>query len=105
MIDEKTKGQWNILSTPLEGDFTNSVYHKNRWLNDVFKKAKVKPLDKLFTKDKWKYATTNNRPNLLVDDRPQNLKLFIEKGQGLGIRYQNNESSYKKFIKKIDALS
>jgi hypothetical protein len=40
-----------------------------------------------------------------VDDRPQNLKLFIEKGQGLGIRYQNNESSYKKFIKKIDALS
>ena len=105
MIDEKTKGQWNILTTPLEGDFINSVYHKNKWLNDVFKKAKVKPLDKLFTKDKWKYATANDRPNLLVDDWPQNLKLFIEKGQGLGIRYQNNESNYKKFIKKIDALS
>ena len=82
---------WGICSSPLRGDEYNSAYHKRNWLN----KWGMMPHDVdncIFTANKHKYVWigTDNFPNILIDDKPQNIKQWNDAG-GIGIRFQCNE--------------
>ena len=109
MIESYTKGRWSILSTPLKGDEDNSTEHKDKWLDNLFKYAFDKDFDKhrYYSAKKWKWATSTwwgeTKPNLLIDDRPTNLKDFEERG-GLTIRYQANENKLNELENKLIKL-
>ena len=103
-----TEGNWSILSTPLRGDERNSIYWKNRWLDRVLDKVNeplsikgIQPRNRFYSHTKHNYAIEGNKPNLLIDDRPHNLKAFIRQG-GVGIRYQADESNYNKLLNKLE---
>ena len=95
-IREET--EWGICSSPLRGDSHNSSYWKRRWLE---RKGFVPPLieNMIFTSNKHKYAVSplTRRPNILIDDKPDNIKRWNEAG-GIGIRYQANEDDLEEYL-------
>jgi len=99
-----TDGQWSVLSTPLRGDEENSAHWKSQWLDKILDEKAlkgVKPIERIYAHDKSEYAVDyRGKPNLLVDDRPENIESFVSKG-GYAIRYQANESSLATFIGKL----
>jgi hypothetical protein len=62
----------------------------------------------IFTGQKERYAVNrfDGKPNILVDDKPDNIARWNAKG-GIGIRYQANESSLvelkTKLIKAVES--
>ncbi len=100
IVDYYSKGNWSILSTPLEGDFDNSVKHKNIWLDKVLGQAGIEPKNRFYSHKKELYALPNT---VLIDDRPQNINDFIKAG-GLGIRFQANESYISKLVQKLENI-
>jgi len=96
-VKELSGGDWGICSSPLEGDYNNSAYWKRRWLE----KYDIMPsTDKLiFTRNKHKYAwsTLTGKKNILVDDKPSNVKRWKDAG-GVGIRYQANEDDLNEYL-------
>jgi hypothetical protein len=96
----KSTGDWGICSSPLRGDRDNSAYWKRRWLED---RGWVPEIEKLiFTGQKENYAVDDldGTPNILVDDKPSNIKAWEAKG-GIGFLYQANENDIKKLLKKL----
>ena len=53
----------------------------------------------IFTSNKHKYAWSelDRMPNILIDDKPQNIKRWIDAG-GVGIRYQANEDDFNEYL-------
>ena len=98
-------GDWGICSSPLRGDRDNSAYWKRVWLTRMGYLPQVQNI--IFTGQKEKYATNrlDGTPNILIDDKPDNITRWITKG-GIGIRYQANEDSLvtikRKLIKAIE---
>ena len=93
----KSTGDWGICSSPLTGDRDNSAFWKRVWLT---RHGYLPDLDKLiFTGMKEKFATDklDGTPNILVDDKPSNIKRWIEKG-GIGILYQANEHDLEEYL-------
>lgn len=93
-------GNWGICSSPLKGDRDNSAYWKRVWLQRHFC---LPDIDKLiFTGQKENYAVNkfDGSPNILVDDKPDNITRWIAKG-GIGFRYQANEDNVLELIKNI----
>jgi hypothetical protein len=106
IVDYYSKGNWSILSTPLEGDFDNSVKHKNIWLDKVLGQAGIEPRNRFYSHEKWEYAERAIRHGygaVLIDDRPKNIDDFIKAG-GLGIRFQANESYISKLVQKLENI-
>ena len=100
-----TEGSWSILSTPLRGDERNSIYWKNRWLDRILDELEgIQPVARFYSHHKHNFAIEKRLlkdvPNLLIDDRPHNLRAFVEQG-GVGLRYQADESNYQKLITKL----
>ena len=97
---------WGICSSPLRGDRDNSAYWKRVWLQRHFMMPSVDKL--IFTGQKERFATNkfDGKPNILVDDKPDNVSRWIAKG-GIGIRYQANENSLvdlkQKLIKAVES--
>ena len=90
--------EWGICSTPLVGDDYNSAYWKRKWLikHDMIPHN----LENLiFTHHKSEYAVSpiDRRPNILIDDRPQNVTEFTNAG-GIGIRYQANVDDFIEYL-------
>ena len=89
--------EWGICSSPLRGDEHNSAYWKRRWLeeHDWFPEASRF----IVTGRKEKYATAplDGKPNILIDDKPSNIKAWNDKG-GIGIRYQANEDDLEEYL-------
>jgi hypothetical protein len=62
----------------------------------------------IFTGQKERYAMDkiDGKPNVLIDDKPDNVGRWIAKG-GIGIRYQANEDSLvdlkQKLIKAVES--
>jgi len=81
---------WGICSSPLRGDEYNSAYWKREWLVKYGFMPKVPNC--IFTANKHKYVWmgTDNLANILIDDKPQNIKQWRDAG-GIGIRFQANE--------------
>jgi hypothetical protein len=92
-VHNLTNGEWNILSSPLRGDHENSSKWKRVWLD----RHGYTPNEAIFIGRKEKYATTNGVPNILVDDKPENIERWKAKG-GIGIRYQANENSLQELL-------
>ena len=91
---------WGICSSPLRGDRDNSAFWKRTWLT---KYGYMPSIDNLiFTGQKEHYAVNkfDGSPNILVDDKPDNIARWIAKG-GIGIRYQANEDSITTIKRKL----
>ena len=97
---------WGICSSPLRGDRDNSAYWKRVWLTKHFMMPSVENL--IFTGRKEQFSTDrfDGKPNVLIDDKPDNVSRWIAKG-GVGIRYQANEDSLvnlkQKLIKVVES--
>jgi 5'(3')-deoxyribonucleotidase len=92
--------KWGICSSPLRGDRDNSAYWKRVWLTRHFIMPDVSNL--IFTGRKEQFATDkfDGTPNVLVDDKPDNVSRWIAKG-GIGIRYQANQDSLVTLKQKL----
>lgn len=80
---------YHICSSPLRGDHKNSEYWKREWIKEHLN---PQPADIIITSMKERYAVNaDGSPNILIDDRSQNIERWISKG-GIGIKYQADES-------------
>ena len=98
MVDfAKSTGDWGICSSPLRGDRDNSAYWKRVWLTEKQFLPEVNKL--IFTGQKENFAVDkiDGTPNILVDDKPSNIKRWNEAG-GIGIRYQANEDDLVEYL-------
>jgi len=90
--------EWGICSSPLRGDSHNSSFWKRLWLE---KQGFIPPLieNMIFTGNKHKYAISplTRRPNILIDDKPENINRWNKAG-GIGIRYQANEDDLEEYL-------
>ena len=93
----KSTGDWCICSSPLRGDRDNSAYWKRVWLTEKQFLPEVNKL--IFTGQKENFAVDkiDGTPNILVDDKPSNIKRWNEAG-GIGIRYQANEDDLVEYL-------
>jgi hypothetical protein len=91
---------WGICSSPLRGDRDNSAYWKRVWLERYGFMPDVENC--IFTSNKHKYAINklDGNPNILVDDKLDNIKRWKDAG-GIGIRYQADEDDVYELINKI----
>lgn len=81
---------WGICSSPMRGDEHNSAWHKRNWLIRMGFMPEVENC--IFTANKHKYAFSkmDGLPNILIDDKPENIMRFKNAG-GIGIRFQADE--------------
>lgn len=97
MIAWQEEIEWGICSSPLRGDDYNSSYHKRNWLqlHDFMPKVS----NCIFTSNKHKYAWSelDRMPNILIDDKPENIDRWNKAG-GIGIRYQANEDDFEEYL-------
>jgi len=95
-----SEGDWGICSSPLRGDRDNSAFWKRVWLERHGWLPKIENL--IFTGQKENFAVDpyTGQPNLLIDDKPSNIKDWINKG-GVGIRYQANEDTLEDLKAKV----
>jgi len=97
-VKKISNNDWGICSSPLRGDNYNSAYWKRQWLNrwDI-----IPPLveNMIFTGNKHKYAINplTRKPNILIDDKPENIQRWIKAG-GIGIRFQANEDDLEEYL-------
>lgn len=82
--------KWGICSSPMRGDEYNSAFHKRNWL--VWHGFMPDVENCIFTSNKHKYAFSkiDGKPNILIDDKPENIMRFRAAG-GIGILFQANE--------------
>ena len=92
IVTDFTGGIYSINTSPLRGDNKNSAYYKKVWIG----KHLPKPQEIIVTGRKESYAMNkNNKPNILIDDRPINIQRWTGRG-GYGILYQANKDSTDK---------
>ena len=91
---------YGICSSPITGDENNSAYWKRVWLTRHGLLPEIPNL--IFTREKWKFANerVSGEPNILVDDKYDNIKQWEAAG-GTGIRYQANESDVDELISDL----
>jgi hypothetical protein len=89
---------YTILSSPLNFDPKNSIRGKREWLQQHIHV----PADAwVFEHDKYKYATANGVPNILIDDWGVNIDKWRAAG-GIGIKYQADENSLADLRKALE---
>lgn len=75
---------YTVLSAPLRGPYKDaSIQGKKEWL-DKYNPGTSN--NAIFTSGKYKYATSNHQPNILVDDNDKYLDEWKEK-HGIGIKH------------------
>lgn len=96
-VQEVSGGDWGICSSPLRGDEYNSAYWKRVWLERHGFMPEVEKC--IFTGNKHKYAYNQltRSPNILIDDKPENIKRWEEAG-GIGILFQCNEDDVEEYL-------
>ena len=93
---------WGICSSPMRGDEHNSAYWKRIWLERMGFMPTVENC--IFTSNKHNYAFSkiDSLPNILIDDKPENIIRF-EKAGGIGIRHQTNWDDFIDLEDKLNA--
>lgn len=96
-------GDWGICSSPLKNDINNSTYWKKVWL----KRHGFMPSQEkcIFTLNKHKYArnAVSLAPNILVDDKPDNIWNWVNAG-GIGIRFQADQDDFGTLINQLSSI-
>lgn len=92
----KNKIPFTVLSAPLRGPYSDaSIEAKKDWLNQHNPGTSD---NAIFTSEKYKYATKNGQPNVLVDDFGKYLKAWSDAG-GIAVKhedeYEDRNSGYK----------
>ena len=98
LVKDLSDGDWGICSSPLRDDNYNSAYWKRIWLERM--NLMPNDLDDLvFTEHKHKFTKdpVDRRPNILIDDKPENIDNFRLAG-GIGIRYQANQDDLEEYL-------
>lgn len=91
-------GGYTILSSPLSFDREGSIKGKQEWIK---KNLTVPADDIIFEHEKYKYAVSNSKPNILIDDYGVNIKKWRDAG-GIGIKFQSDENNLKELDQKLD---
>jgi phosphoglycolate phosphatase-like HAD superfamily hydrolase len=87
----------NILSAYSKRD-SNSQKGKRAWISKNLRlNGKIHLVQR---EDKQKFATTNDKPNILIDDYPKNIKEWEAKG-GIGIRHINPAKTMRELEKLL----
>ena len=91
---------YGICSSPILDDEMNTGYWKLVWLDRHGFLPEIPNL--IFTKEKYKFANENvsGEPNILVDDKPSNIREWNAAG-GIGLLYQANENDVDELINDI----
>ena len=99
----KNVGDWGICSSPLKNDFGNSAYWKRVWLERHDYMPSVEKC--IFTRVKHKYAIhpITLQPNILVDDKPENIEDWTNAG-GIGVKFQANQDDFASLIKRLNSF-
>jgi len=84
-------GGYGIISSPLRNDFKNSERWKREWIK---RELNPQPEEIFITPNKAVHAVTNGVPNVLIDDRGDNISKWEAAG-GIGIKFQADEDSLK----------
>ena len=94
----KNKIPFTVLSAPLRNEPQASIDGKKDWL-DEFNPGTSQTA--IFTKRKFKYATINGKPNVLVDDFNYYLQSWIEAG---GIAVKHSDASTEHTIMQLEKI-
>lgn len=77
---------FTVLSAPLRNEPQASIEAKKDWLDEYNPGSSQ---NAIFTKRKFKYATSNGKPNVLVDDFSYYLDSWSEAG-GIAVKHSDN---------------
>ena len=95
------ESDWGICSSPLRGDHNNSAYWKRHWLekHDIMPEVE----NCIFTSSKHKYAVNKltGKPNILVDDKIDNIKRWEAAG-GIGILFQTDQDDVNDLFNELE---
>jgi hypothetical protein len=89
---------FTVLSAPLRNEQEASIQGKRDWL-DQYNPGTSQ--NAIFTKKKFKYATINGKPNVLVDDFNYYLHSWAEAG---GIAVKHSDASTEHTIKQLQKI-
>ena len=84
--------QWGIISTPLRCDHIHSIRQKTKWLHLKNLMPKKHNLHFLYDKEQLATNRLDGSPNVLIDDKPTNIKKWSDAG-GIGLQFQANKDS------------
>jgi 5'(3')-deoxyribonucleotidase len=90
---------FTVLSAPLRGPFSSaSIKAKKDWLDEYNPGTSS---DAIFTAAKYKYATQNGEPNVLVDDYGKYLNAWSNAG---GIAVKHEDSGVANTIRELEKI-
>lgn len=94
----KNKIPFTVLSAPLRNEVQASIEAKRDWLDQYNPGSSG---NAIFTKQKYKYATTNGKPNVLVDDFNYYLRSWVENG---GIAVKHSDQTTDTTIQQLEKI-
>ena len=89
---------FTVLSAPLRNEQQASIDAKKDWL-DQYNPGTSQ--NAIFTKRKFKYATINGKPNVLVDDFNYYLRSWADAG-GIAVKHSDNTTDHT--IKQLEKI-
>jgi hypothetical protein len=99
-VSKENDFEWGICSSPPKDDRDNSSYWKRRWLEDKGFMPDVKNLIFTYQKDNFAIDRKDGSSNILIDDKPDNIKKWTNKG-GRGILYQANKDPLDNLLRLL----
>jgi len=92
-------GSYRICSMPLKNYTKQSIYGKNQWiLKNIDKEDR--PITAHYTFDKSKFATTDGKPNILIDDLEDNINAWNAAG-GIGIKFEADQGQFHDLVDSL----
>tara|TARA_Y100000992_G_C20940918_1_gene339001 strand:- start:211 stop:564 length:354 start_codon:yes stop_codon:yes gene_type:complete len=95
--------QWGIISTPLECDHDWSIMQKRKWLMEKNLMPSKHNLHFLYDKEQLAINKLDSSPNVLIDDKYDNIRKWRKKG-GIGLQFQANKDSVDVLLKRINEV-
>tara|TARA_R100000008_G_C3545515_1_gene147308 strand:+ start:168 stop:680 length:513 start_codon:yes stop_codon:yes gene_type:complete len=95
--------QWGIISTPLKCDHDWSIMQKRKWLEEKNLMPSKHNLHFLYDKELLATNRLDGSPNVLIDDKPTNIKKWNAEG-GIGLQFQAGKDSVDVLLKRINEV-
>ena len=95
--------QWGIISTPLKCDHDWSIMQKRKWLMEKNLMPSKHNLHFLYDKKQLAINKLDSSPNVLIDDKYDNIRKWRKKG-GIGLQFQAGKDSLTTLLKRINEV-